>query len=55
MLRVVIKVRIPIITELIPRPLLGIMRDRGALYLLLEPIRILLLVLKVPVRAGAGA
>jgi hypothetical protein len=55
MRRVVIKVRIPIITELIPRPLLGVMRDRAALYLLLEPIGILLLVLKVPVRAGAGA
>jgi hypothetical protein len=55
MRRVVIKVRIPIITELIPRPLLGVMRDRAAFYLLFESIGILLLVLKVPVRTGAGA
>jgi hypothetical protein len=54
MLRMAIKVRVPVITELIPSPLLGVMRDRGPLYLLLEPIRMLLLVLKlVPVRARA--
>jgi hypothetical protein len=55
MLRVAIKVSIPIITELIPGPLLSVMRDRGPLYLLLDPIGIRLLELKVPIRAGTGA
>ena len=57
MLRMVIKVSIPIITELIPGPLLGILRDTGATFYLLIVlvIGILLLVLKVSIRAGTGA
>jgi hypothetical protein len=56
MLRMVIKVSIPII-ELIPGPLLGIVRDTGGTFYLLIVlvIGILLLVLKVSIRAGTGA
>jgi hypothetical protein len=56
MLRMVIKVCIPII-ELIPGPLLGIVRDTGGTFYLLIVlvIGILLLVLKVSIRAGTGA
>jgi hypothetical protein len=56
MLGVLVKVSAAIV-ELIPGPLLRVERHaRGALNLLLEPmVSILLLELKVPVRAGAGA
>ena len=56
MVRMVIKVSIPII-ELIPGPLLGIVRDTGGTFYLLIVlvIGILLLVLKVSIRAGTGA
>ena len=56
MLRVLVKVSVVVITELIPGPLLGVERDTLAtLDLFLDSIvRILLLLqLKVPVRAGA--
>jgi hypothetical protein len=56
MLRMVIKVSIPIV-KLIPGPLLGIVRDTGGTFYLLIVlvIGILLLVLKVSIRAGTGA
>ena len=56
MLRVLVKVSVVVVTELIPGPLLGVERDTLAILdLFLDSIvRILLLLqLKVPVRAGA--
>jgi hypothetical protein len=52
----VVKVSIPIV-KLIPGPLLGIVRDTGGTFYLLIVlvIGILLLVLKVSIRAGTGA